>query len=269
MESARELEQLPEQESAPFHRGELPIEERNYGDQYVPEILTPEEQAMLQETFDEKPPSKLAQERIGAILSLLTRDPSKLAVMFKRGAALKDLSFYPFRFPLTGESADPYILFAHLKGLKCGDVVRMTAYGDDLYFRVTGSNIYEDPLKRQEYVKVLADLEKKLASQRGKLDLGLRVTALEKLASEDKHYREVIKKHEQAVQMLLMLHSREKFNHEMVTYIRSNTASLQRKVDELTAKNSRLEASVESLKNLVKSLVNHHHHPEQPPAEHS
>lgn len=233
LELAKKMEERP-QKSAPFRTNESdPSEDPNDNDKYIP-LITKEAEKPWPEPFDEKALSEKAYKRLNIIFTLLIQPCSRIAVKYRKGATLADTKRYTHSFSLIEDNL--YILLELLAPLRRGDVWSCTTYGDVLYHTPFAThNIFRDPNVRQKSAEEEAEVKlqflEKLNKKTRKIKMQLRIAEIEAALMGLQALSKTMVAQSNAIQTLLMLSTQEKFNHEMVGYLRDNMGNLTRKVD--------------------------------------
>ena len=202
---------------------------------YIPLVSTAEEKASQvteERDFDEPPLSEKAAFNLNNLLNILTKGSSRLCVQYKKGATKKDLAQYTHKHDLVKGNA--WQLLEYLAPLRRGDILRCCNYGDILYYTpFAHGNLFHNPLNREKIVEQETAEKLKLLEminkERGRRPMMLRMADCENIISEFAQLIKINKEQREAIQILLQLHTHEKFNHEMVNYLRDNVATLARR----------------------------------------
>jgi len=211
---------------------------------YIPQVLTEEERADKEYQlaierlgFVEKPPSKKAWKIFSLYYNLLTEQSSRLAVCYQRGASLKDRKKFTHCFHLI--DGNPNEFLESISHLKRGDVWACTVYGDELWHTpMADRNVLRDPKYRarqheEEAAAKLAFLEKLNKITSPKKSLQLRVTELEVALRGIVEVTKIYQQQQTTISMLMNLRSKDKYNHEMVGYLREQAGIHERTVRNL------------------------------------
>lgn len=239
-EMKAKLENTP---SAPF-RTDPDAPSTDERGNYIPQVLTEEERADKEYQlaierlgFVEKPPSKKAWKHFSLYWNLITEQSSRLAVSYMRGATLKDRKKYTHCFHLL--DGNPNELLESISHLKRGDVWACTIYGDELWHTpMAGRNVLRDPKYRarqheEEAAAKLAFLEKLNKITSPKKSLQIRVTELEMAIKGIVEVTKIFQQQQNTISMLMNLRVKEKYNHEMVEYLRQQASIHERQVKEI------------------------------------
>lgn len=228
-----------EQNEAPFRtdENEPAHDEESSDNRFIPLIEDQNEGEVKNATkqvFDEIKASPKAIEHWKIIATTLSVPTSRIALLFKRNSTEKDLQSYSHRFHLINDNA--WDLFSLLAGFKRGDIWMCTVAEDYLYHtpRPMG-NIFDNPSIREKHAALEAAIKVKVLDQMPdkKKKFNARLKDLEAIAAQNEKFEHIFRQQQQAIQMLLMLHNKEKFNHDMVNYLRDTVGILSRKVDAL------------------------------------
>lgn len=259
------MKMAEQSDSAPFHQGDLPPENNQFGSYYVPRILGPEDKPLPDMPWDNTGPAEEAKPAIIALIHLLRR--SGLMVLYFERLPKKDAlsGYYSLVFDLRVTAW--YQISDALRHLNKGDVMEMAAHEWTLLVRDKAwHNIYEDPLKREQYWRLKREEEENFRKTMGKkANLKIRVGALEMRAAHENRIFHESDNQRKAIQVLLMLHTKYKFNSEMMEHLRENVAHHERDMlaerrrnVELALKVHKLEQDLEYLqKKLFSHLVVH------------
>lgn len=198
---------------------------------YIPQVLTEEQRnekeylvAIERLGCTEKKPSRKAYKNFSLYFNLLSEQSSRIAVSYQRGATLKDRNKFTHCFHLV--DGNGFELMESVAHLKRGDVWACTIYGDELWHTpMADRNILRDPKYRarhheEEAAAKLKYLEKlnKIASP--KKTLGLRLTEVEEALKGVVEVTKIYQQQQTTISMLLNLRTKDKYNHEMVEYLR-------------------------------------------------
>lgn len=207
--------------------------------------------------FDEEPMSEMAYKNMNMLLNILTKGSSRLVVRHLRGGTKTDLSIYTHKFHLVKDNT--WELLECLAPLRRGDVWRCCTVGDVLYhIPFAHGNLFHDPLQRAKLVEQEAaekvSVMHLINKNRNKIATQLRVAECERAISEFGQALKQCTEQRDAIQMLLQLHTHEKFNHEMVNYLRDNLGKMNKQLASVVEQNNRLQLELTEQKAHIKKL---------------
>lgn len=236
----------PEPELVRTHRGELPPSENSFDKFYVPRVL-PEGEKLPPSDHDPLPVPEYLKPRVAKIVDTLAAPPSGLAVMFLGGINERyAASNFEGYHDIAEDNPVEFYEMLQRREMFRGDVLFLGLRGTRLYYRLRPRpNIYNDPLKRREYVKVLQDLEEQMIKDNLKKDKGShekRLFRIEQAMSKMAVIANALEGQNQAIQQLLKMHSREKYNGDLIQALRENIANHEREILTLNTRISDLEA---------------------------
>lgn len=251
--------------SAPFRTDpDAPSTDAQGG--YIPQVLTEEERADKEYQlaierlgFAEKPPSKKAWRIFSLYYNLLTEQSSRLAVCYQRGASPKDRKKYTHCFHLI--DGNPNEFLESISHLKRGDVWACTVYGDELWHTpMADRNVLRDPKYRarhhdEEAAAKLAFLEKLNKITSHKKSLQIRVTELEVAIKGIVQVTKVFQQQQTTISMLMNLRTKDKYNHEMVEYIRQQAGIHDARVAKLQEVQNMTLRTQEDILSILKESV--------------
>lgn len=238
-------------EEAPFHTGDLPPEDNQFGSYYIPRILGPDDAPLPDMPWDNTGPNSQARERILILLKVLRRS-GVMAIFFER--LPKNLAlggFYNYVFDL--QHGSPWKLFEDLSHLVQGDVIEIASHDWTLLIRTKAwCNFYENPLEREKYWRLKKEEEQKAEDKlTNKMPVKKRLLRLEIMLAKNFKAQELFEQQRQAIALLLMLQKKYKFNSDMHEYMRENIAYHERDI-------IGLKRDLAALKILYEKLVQAH-----------
>lgn len=216
---------------------------------YVPRVVGPDDPPLDPKSDKEKDmeevfPSELGWKRWGILKATLMMPTSRIFIQRLNGATKKDLAHYTHKFDLLKD--DPWELFNLLAGFKQGDVWMCCIAGDILYHLPERRyNLFLDPLVREKIVELDSEtrfraIKKALAEQKpnGVRGHEVRITGLEKdmaaIASDIESFMKAFKQQQQAVQIMLKLGEKEKYNHDLILHLNDNVGRHEQELRRLT-----------------------------------
>lgn len=222
-------------EEATCYISDRPPEDDHYGSYYVPRILGPGDEPLPDMPWDNTGPNEEAKKIITAIIRMLSRKPNAIMIFFferlPKNQALA--GYYNYVFDL--KTGSPWQLFEDLSHLKTGDVIEMAAHDWTLLIRTKAwCNIYEDPLEREKYWRIKQDEERHFSAEISKnMSQKMRIARLELWLARNNLSTNLYEKQRRAIDVLLMLHNKYKFNSDMHEFLRENVAHHERDIIEL------------------------------------
>lgn len=202
---------------------------------YVPLVNKEGEHVEKNEKLDFLPgPSPVAHKRLNIIMNVLTVPASNIALFFKKQITQEQSEKYTHKFNLLTDNC--FELFELLAGFKRGDVWFCAIGGDILYHTPRpAQNIYNNPAYRERCAKLEAQVRIEMFKQVKNKEQSLRIRVKQLESQVEQLYKlgDQCYKVQQALQMLLSLHQREKYSAETVSYLRDNIGKHAREIQEL------------------------------------
>ena len=198
--------------------------------------MTHKEKAMKEGFASEK-----AWERWRILKATLMQPTSRVFIQRLNGATEADLKNYTHQFDLIKGVA--WELLTLLAEFKQGDVWLCTIVGDILYHLPERRfNLFLDPLVREKMVEMDAEvrfraLKKAIDADKANRSVHerhARLIMLEKQVQEwlkdAEIFMKAFKQQQQAVQIMLKLGEKEKYNHDLILYLRDNVGRHEQEI---------------------------------------
>lgn len=245
------------QESAPFHRGDLPAANNTYGKYYIPRILGPDDPPLPEMPWDNTGPAPGAKKQIEAIIDWLWKEPSHVHVIYCEAMPKKDALAGYYNKAYNLKTNTPWEIFDDLRHLVRGDIIEMAGHEWNLLVRTKPwHNLYNDPAKRKEYWQIREEAEKKFEEHHSAgLSNKARLLRLEMWFSKTDSLAKTCETQRQAISIMLMMHTKYKQNQEMVGYLRENVASQEHDRIVIWNKLEDMRVQVNALKELYGTLL--------------
>jgi hypothetical protein len=235
-------------EDAPFHFGDLPPEDNQFGSYYIPRVIGPEDEPLPDMPWDNTGPNEEAKKMIVTLLKLL-RKSGIMAIFFERlPKNLALAGYYNKIYDL--KSTSPWTMLEDVSHLVEGDVIEMAAHDWTLLVRTKAwCNFYENPLAREKYWRMKKEEEEKAEALLSKrTNIKRRIMRLELLSARILKAEQLFEQQRQAITLLLMFQNKYKYNSEMHEYLRENVAHHERDI-------IALKTDVKALKSLYGKIL--------------